>query len=79
MLDIVPTLFDEGYDLMYESNPSFCIKASAWKLCCVGFSSGSGVSPSRYCMTSRMLGLEPGNGCRHKSPIFSTRDASSTL
>uniref|UniRef100_A0A8R7UWP4 Uncharacterized protein n=1 Tax=Triticum urartu TaxID=4572 RepID=A0A8R7UWP4_TRIUA len=78
MLDIVPTLFDEGYDLMYESNPSFCIKASAWKLWCAG-SSGGSICPSRYWITCRMLGLAHANGCEHSSPSFSARCASLTL
>nr|CAB3466229.1 unnamed protein product [Digitaria exilis] len=46
------------------------------KLRCDGVSSGKGMSPSRYCITCRMLGLELGNGCEHSSPRLSASIAS---
>ena len=45
---------DDGLDCMYESNPSFCISASMWKLMSVGISSRSGSSLLRYRTTCRM-------------------------
>ncbi|BAT00902.1 Os07g0262700 [Oryza sativa Japonica Group] len=70
---------DDGYDIGYESNPSFCIRAIVLKLIFVDVKSGSGVSPSRYCMTCLMPGLKLADGCEHSSPSFSTRHASSVL
>uniref|UniRef100_A0A0D3GLX9 Uncharacterized protein n=1 Tax=Oryza barthii TaxID=65489 RepID=A0A0D3GLX9_9ORYZ len=77
---IVPKLFpDHGYCATYGSNPSLCIIASKLEFRVAGVNSGSGASPSRYCMTCRMIGLAPGIGCEHISPSVNTRHASSTL
>uniref|UniRef100_A0A0E0LGV8 Uncharacterized protein n=1 Tax=Oryza punctata TaxID=4537 RepID=A0A0E0LGV8_ORYPU len=67
MLDIVPMLVPEGgYDSVYGLNPSSCIKETMLKLISMCVSSGSGTSPSRYCMTCCMLGLMLVNGCNLK-------------
>uniref|UniRef100_A0A0E0LGW2 Uncharacterized protein n=1 Tax=Oryza punctata TaxID=4537 RepID=A0A0E0LGW2_ORYPU len=77
---MVPKLFaDHGYRATYVSNPSLCIIASKLEFRVAGVNSGSGASPSRYCMTCRMIGLAPGIGCEHISPSVNTRHASSTL
>uniref|UniRef100_A0A0E0Q3N8 Uncharacterized protein n=1 Tax=Oryza rufipogon TaxID=4529 RepID=A0A0E0Q3N8_ORYRU len=66
---IVPKLFpDHGYCATYGSTPSLCIIASKLEFRVAGVNSGSGASPSRYCMTCRMIGLAPGIGCEHISP-----------
>uniref|UniRef100_A0A0A8ZQH5 Uncharacterized protein n=1 Tax=Arundo donax TaxID=35708 RepID=A0A0A8ZQH5_ARUDO len=61
--------------MMYESNPSLRIKACIPKVRLSGISSGNFMSPSRYCMTCRILGLASGTGWEHSSPSFSTRHA----
>nr|CAB3498045.1 unnamed protein product [Digitaria exilis] len=63
-------------DMTNESNPSLRISASMLKLRCAGVSSGNGKSPSRYCITCRMLGLAPGNGWEHSNPSLSASVAS---
>nr|CAB3493065.1 unnamed protein product [Digitaria exilis] len=63
-------------DMTNESNPSLRISASMLKLRCAGVSSGNGMSPSRYCITCRMLGLAPGNGWEHSNPSLSASVAS---
>jgi hypothetical protein len=62
-----------------ESNPWFCSSASMLMPMCAGVSSGSGVSPARYCMTCLMLGLTPASGCEHVSPTLNANLTSSTL
>ncbi|CAL4936189.1 unnamed protein product [Urochloa decumbens] len=42
----------------------------------VGSSSGSRRVPSRYCTTSTMVGLAPGDACVHSIPSLSARAAS---
>ncbi|TVU06593.1 hypothetical protein EJB05_49816 [Eragrostis curvula] len=71
--DMVPKLEDIcGYETVDGFSPVFFIKATMSKLNSLGFSSGNGISPSRYCITSRILGLELGSGCKHNSPSFNT-------
>jgi len=76
---IVPMLVpNHGYCRGDWSNDVwFCMRLS--KLMSAGVSSGSGASPSRYCMTCLIVGLSPGNGWEHMSPSVSTILASSTL
>ncbi|KAK1602778.1 hypothetical protein QYE76_018575 [Lolium multiflorum] len=47
-----------GYGMADALDPLTCIQGSMPKLKCVGANSGSGMSLSRYCSTSRMFGLE---------------------
>lgn len=63
--------------MTYMSKPSFCIAASISKLASTGdYSSGAVRSPSRYCVTWRMVGLASMNGCEHSSPSLSAKHVS---
>ena len=76
---MVPMLVaDHGYCRTDWSKDNW-LRMRLNKLMFAGASSGSGASPSRYCMTCLMVGLSPGNGCEHINPSVSTIRASSTL
>ena len=65
---------DDEVAMIYESNPWLCNNASMLMPMCVGIvSSGSGMSPVRYCITVLMLGLTLANGCEHSNPTLNVR------
>ncbi|KQK15563.2 hypothetical protein BRADI_1g23691v3 [Brachypodium distachyon] len=76
---MAPMLVDDAFGTTFCLNSPLYILSTMLKLRYAGDRSGRIMSPSRYCMTCRMVGLALASGCEHSSPSFSTSETSSGL